>query len=178
MNKKDNNVVSEELTQIYQQAWNDGYWIAEFGADNGYLAAAGSVKQLEKIEKKIGKEIDVSKLTLADVVMGSIVSTPGNGATREEACLDALRNYKEHESKKNEPLSLFDCFEERGYKVETYIPNSNQVAREFVVRAYNGETLVEEMKVPMLHELVFGVDVEDKDVLEKELERLLQRLPK
>ena len=90
--------VSDELKRIYQQAWCEGYWIQEFGADNGYLAAAGSIKQLEKIEKKIGKEIDVSKLTLADVVMGSIVSTHGNGATREEACLDALRNYKKHET--------------------------------------------------------------------------------
>ena len=89
--------VTEELKRIYQQAWCEGYWIQEFGADNGYLAAAGSIKQLEELEKKIGEEIIVSELTLADVVMGSIVSTPGKGATREEACLDALRAHKEYE---------------------------------------------------------------------------------
>ena len=94
--------VSDELKRIYQQAWCEGYWIQEFGADNGYLAAAGSIKQLEEIEQKIGKEIDVSKLTLADVVMGSIVSTPGKGATREEACLDALRVYKECKQSKKQ----------------------------------------------------------------------------
>src|SRR3989344_3625388 len=93
--------VSDELKRIYQQAWCEGYWIQEFGAEKGYLAAAGSIKQLEEIEKEIGKEIIVSELTLADVIMGSIVSTPENRATREEACLDALRNYKEHE--KNTP---------------------------------------------------------------------------
>ena len=165
--------VTEELKRIYQQAWDEGYWIREF---DGYLAAAGSIKQLEEIGKESGKEIIVNELTLADVVMGGIASTPGNGSTREEACLDELRNYKEYEQKKDEPLSLYGSFEERGYKVEAYIPNSSEVAREFVVRAYSGEKLVEEMKVPMVHEPVFGVDVEDKETLEHEVEKLIQKL--
>lgn len=86
--------VTEELKRIYQQAWCEGYWIREFGAGTGYLAAAGSIKQLEEIEKKIGLEIDVEKLELGDVVN---ISMPGNGSTREEACLNALKAYKGHE---------------------------------------------------------------------------------
>ncbi len=176
MSKKDG--VSDELKRIYRQAWCEGYWIQEFGADNGYLAAAGSIKQLEEIEKETGKEIDVGDLTLADVIMGGIRSAPGNGSTREEACLDALKKYKEHEQKKSEPLSLYGRFEERGYKIETYIPNSNKVALEFVVRAYSGEKLIEEMKIPMHHEPIFGVDVEDEARLEEEVGKLMQKLAK
>lgn len=167
--------VTEELKRIYQQAYQEGYWIKEFGAEKGYLAAAGSIKQLEELEKKLGREIDVDKLELGDVIT---ISTPGSGSSREEACLNALRAYKEYESRKNEPLSLYDSFEERGYKIETYIPNSDKVAREFVVRAYKGENLVEELKIPMVHEPLFGVDVEDEGVLEEEVEKLMKRLNK
>ncbi|MBI2582117.1 hypothetical protein HYV87_03260 [Candidatus Woesearchaeota archaeon] len=96
MSEKDG--VTDELKRIYRQAWCEGYWIQEFRAEKGYLAAAGSVKQLEEIEKKIGREIVVSKLILADVIMGGI-ARPGSGSTREEACLDALTDYKKHEKK-------------------------------------------------------------------------------
>lgn len=173
MNDKDG--VSDELKRIYQQAWCEGYWIKELGAGNGFLAAAGSIRQLEEIEKKIGKEIDVSKLDLGDIIA---ISMPGSGSTREEACLDALKKYKEHEQQKNEPLSLYDSFEEGGYRIEAYIPNSNKVALEFVVRAYSGEKLIEELKVPMLHEPLFGVDVVDHERLEEEVETLMQKLVK
>ena len=98
MSKKDG--VSDELKRIYQQAWCEGYWIHEFGAENGYLAAAGSIKQLEEIEKETGQEIDISKLTLADVVMGCISSESGSGSSREKACLNALKAYKEYERSK------------------------------------------------------------------------------
>ena len=96
LNMSKNNGVREELKWIYRQAWCEGYWIQEFGADNGYLAAAGSIKQLEEIEKETGQEINVGELTLADVVN---ISMPGSGLTREEACLDALREYKKYEHK-------------------------------------------------------------------------------
>ena len=95
MSKKDG--VSDELKRIYQQAWCEGYWIHEFGAENGYLAAAGSIKQLEEIEKETGQEIDISKLTLADVIS---ISESGSGSSREKACLNALKAYKEYERSK------------------------------------------------------------------------------
>lgn len=177
--------VSEELKRIYRQAWCEGYWIQEFGAEMGYLAAAGSVKQLEQIEKQIGQEIDVSKLTLADVVIDAISSTPGNGSTREEACLNALKSYKEYEIeneiRKNEPYRFCFDVEGPGYNIDVYIPNSDQAPNEFVVRAYHGEELLEEIKIPLHYRLFpdgcFRIEAaEDAAALHREVEKLIQKL--
>jgi len=91
-----NGEVTNELRKIYRKAYSDGIWLLEFApayGGNKYLAAAGSISNLEKIEKQTGKEIDVSKLELGDVVN---ISLPGVGKTREESCKNAIKAWKEY----------------------------------------------------------------------------------
>lgn len=91
--------VTEELRDIYHCAYDDGIWLCEWGPAHGgqvYAVAAGSVKALEEIEKRTGKKIDASKLTLADVVD---ISLPGIGTTREEACRNAIRGFKKYKKR-------------------------------------------------------------------------------
>lgn len=56
----------KNLKKIYRDAWEEGIFLREFGGDNGFLTAAGSVKKLQRLEKKLGKEIDVYDLQLGD----------------------------------------------------------------------------------------------------------------
>jgi hypothetical protein len=86
------NKVIKELRKIYKKAWKQGIWIKEFVGEKGcYLAAAGSIRKLEKIEIETGREIDIAKLTLANCVF---LGTPGYGKTRKEACENAIKAFK------------------------------------------------------------------------------------
>lgn len=88
--------VTEQLREIYKNAYSEGIWLYEIGPTHRgghYMAAAGSVKDIEDLERKLGVEIDISKLTLGDIVD---ISLPGTGESREEACLDAIKEYKRY----------------------------------------------------------------------------------
>lgn len=74
-------------------------------------------------------------------------------------------------------MKLCGSFEEKGYKIEAYIPTRDIEPQEFLVRAYKEEKLIKEIKIPMMHEPRFGVDVEDKRRLEDKTEELLEELP-
>ena len=90
--------VSEELRKLYEQAWAEGIWLYEYAPGPGggkYLAAAGSIKALEEIEKRLGREIDIYQdLMFCDVVS---LSMPGTGQTREEACRNAVAELQKHQ---------------------------------------------------------------------------------
>ena len=98
--------VTKELRRIYEKAWKEGIWIKEFGGGSGhFLAGAGDVADIERIEKQLGREIDINKdLSLGDVVM-NIPSLPGNGKTREEACRNAVKAWKKHKRGKRSTKS-------------------------------------------------------------------------
>ena len=80
------------LKRIYREAWNEGVFLREFGGDAQFMTAAGSVKKLEKLEKQVGREIDVYELNIADCI--GLGALPGVGPTRIAACRDALRIYR------------------------------------------------------------------------------------
>lgn len=93
--KKYTGKVTEELRKIYKDAWDEGIWIREFGRGSGedYLAGAGSLEKLKEIEKKLGREIEISELSLGDCVN---LSAPGIGKIREEACRNAVEEFKKY----------------------------------------------------------------------------------
>jgi|GEM_PF-4571448 len=101
--------VTDELNEIYRNAKDDGIWLREFAPGPGgkYLAAAGSIKEVEGIEKKLGKEIDIEKLSLGDIVN---ISMPGTGETREEACSNAVVEYKRHLKKDENPYDKLERY--------------------------------------------------------------------
>ncbi|MEK7625355.1 MAG: hypothetical protein AAB467_03325 [Patescibacteria group bacterium] len=99
MKKKKNDEAIEmvELRKIYKQAWKEGIFLKEFQAQVGFLAAAGSIKQLRKVGKLLGLR-NVFK-TLNTLGLGECVSAgtvPGTGSTRTEACLNAIAGLKRH----------------------------------------------------------------------------------
>ena len=90
--------ITDALREIYKKAQGEGIWIYELtpGGREGqimYVAAAGSVQEIEELEKKLGKEIDIKKLSLGEIVA---LSEPRTGNTREEACENAIKAYKKY----------------------------------------------------------------------------------
>ena len=93
--------VTEELKKIYARAYKQGIWLWECcpaRGGTGYVAAAGSVKHIKGIEQKLGEKITVNELTLGDIV-NYTDALPGLGSTREEACRNAIKEYKKYKRK-------------------------------------------------------------------------------
>lgn len=94
--KKSRGQITDELRQIYKEAWDEGIFLCEFGTfdgADGYLTAAGDLKVLEKLEKDLGREIEIHELSLGDCM--NLGTLPGHGQTREESCRNAIKEYKE-----------------------------------------------------------------------------------
>ncbi len=64
-------------------------------------------------------------------------------------------------------MKLYDEFEERGYKVQAFIPTSSS-ERNWIVKAFKDGILVQEIEIPMNIEPRFGVDSNDLRALEEE----------
>ncbi len=86
--------VTDKLRKIYQEAGNIGIFILEFKAQNGCIAFAGSAKKVVELEKKLGREIDLTNLTFAQGL--GLGTLPGVGKTRVEACCNAVKACKEY----------------------------------------------------------------------------------
>ena len=93
--------VTEKLCVIYQQAHDEGIWLYEIAPhkEGGrYMAAAGSIEQLEELLGKPAGDIELyDDLCLGDIIH---ISIPGSGLTREEACSDAVQEFKKYQNEK------------------------------------------------------------------------------
>lgn len=103
MLKKNAGQVSEELRLIYAKAWKEGIFLLEIKGEEGAMAGAGSVKDLKEIRKTLKTKISINdlikRLSFGDCVN---LTMPGTGPTREEACRNAVKAYKEFWKKKKQ----------------------------------------------------------------------------
>jgi len=74
-------------------------------------------------------------------------------------------------------VTTFAAFEERGYRVEAFMPGSANEPRVWTIRVTRRGELVREATVRMTHEPRFGPDAGDVQALEEETDRLLATLP-
>jgi len=67
-------------------------------------------------------------------------------------------------------------FEERGYKVQAFLPQTLS-DRNWTVKVFKDGDLIKEIKIPMHIEPRFGVDSIDLRILEAETAKLMKSLP-
>lgn len=89
----------KKLKKIYKDASKDGIFLVEFKAEDRFLAVAGSVKELEATKKRLGKEVNLDEISLANCV-NDLDTEPGLGQTRVEACSKAVKAFKKYLSTK------------------------------------------------------------------------------
>lgn len=74
-------------------------------------------------------------------------------------------------------MELYGSFEERGYKIEAYMPSSDAEPQQFTLKVYKDGNLSKEATLEMLFPPIFGVDVEDVQRLEEKTEEFIKLLP-
>jgi len=172
----------DDLDRAYGEAYRTGCFVREFsgldGDANKGVAAVGRMQILAELSFRAGKEVQAADLTLGDCMM---VAMPGSGDTRAERVRDGIRQVLEvqdAEFNPNNSLELYHSFEEGGFKVETFLPYNSSQPQQWTVKVYRtGETeLLEEVAIPMTHEPIFGVDIDDQATLEEAVELLMKRL--
>lgn len=74
-------------------------------------------------------------------------------------------------------MLLYGTFEDKGYKFDAYIPNSDAEPVAFELRVQTGDEVKRAILVPMTYTPTFGVDAGDRQYLEAILDRVLGLLP-
>lgn len=101
MSGKKSNKATSDLGEIYLAAWKEGIWLQEFAPGTRYIAAAGWLRDLKKLGKKLAKRV-VEKILRNQLLLSDCVnlnSMPGIGPTREAACRNAIAQLKKHSNK-------------------------------------------------------------------------------
>lgn len=70
-------------------------------------------------------------------------------------------------------MRLYDSIEERGYKIEAYLPSGGEDELEWLLKVYKDAEVIREESIPMYHIPRYGVDAEDLFNLEEKTEELL-----
>ncbi len=78
-------MVSDELKKIYADAAEEGIYVKEFPAEEGFIAFAGKTKKLENAG------FDKEKRKNMDHMMASIYMSMGGGDSREAAVNHAVK---------------------------------------------------------------------------------------
>lgn len=92
--------VTPALQQFYAEAWEFGVWIQEYGIDGTTglcIAIAGTRKNLEELERRMGREVEWPEFKYGDAL--AIEGVVGRGEDRLSACREAFRLVKEIMSK-------------------------------------------------------------------------------
>lgn len=74
-------------------------------------------------------------------------------------------------------MLLYGIFEDKGYKFEAYIPDSDEEPVAFELRIVIDNELKCALLIPMMYVPTFGVDMGDRQLLESVLDRVLALLP-
>ena len=74
-------------------------------------------------------------------------------------------------------MQLYSHFEERGYRLEAYIPNDDDDLVAFEIRIFIEDQRKKTLLIPMLYVPVFGVDIGDVNTLESAADEIMKALP-
>lgn len=172
----------DELDRAYGETYKARCFVKEFGGsdDEHGVAAVGEMDKIAIAAFRLGKNTDevIEGLTIADCF--NLSTYPGRGATRAERVLSGLKAVQEMREREKDPeaLDLFGSFTESEYKVDAYMPSSSKQVLAWTVKIFKeGEdTPLRVETLPMLHEPIFGVDVDDKAVLEGRVDEIMREL--
>ncbi|HUZ30473.1 MAG TPA: hypothetical protein VMU90_14595 [Solirubrobacteraceae bacterium] len=177
----------EALRQLYAEAWDEGIFVVEWPG----LAAAGRVSILRQLEQQTGRKIDYTVYqTFGPGDCLALGMLPGSGASRLDACRQAIAALKQDEQERAaapdrpdqvpadapaRPLAHWDAQEARSpsagplvwwsrldarYQVEVQ-RTGDSTARLAVFDHLDRDRLVGQQVVSLRAGAVFGPDVED-----------------
>lgn len=162
----------DDLHRAYGEVMMAGCFVKEFQG----IAAVGEMDKIALIEFRTGENVDISNLSMGDCF--SLGTYPGTGETRADAIRNGLQHVLELREKVSDELDLFGSFTENGFRVDAYMPANAQQPTQWTVKVFNEgeEEPFRTEIVPMLYEPVFGVDVGDKEMLERRVDDLMDEL--
>jgi len=63
------------------------------------------------------------------------------------------------------------------YRVEAWMPSNRDEPRQWMVKVFRDDVLLKQQTIPMDHDPIFGVDVDDVAQLNESVDVLLAELP-